>query len=155
MDRKTRSRLIAAARQISTYHKPRNDAKNARKVAPATFQCEQCQDYIYEGKQTLEYIVTLPAYLVVKKLIKMGERVRESKIAMDHKKPVMPIEGFASGLDPDWNIYFDNMFGKMSDYQCLCKECHTVKSVAENELRRQRRKKATNGTRKKKARKVS
>lgn len=159
MDKKTKNRLVVAARQISVYWKPRLDAKNARKVAPATFQCEHCQHYIYEGKHSIEYIVTVPQYIAVKGLIRRGKTVRESKIAMDHINPVVPVDGFTSGLEFDWNEYYKNVFCDASGYQALCKECHTIKSSAENQLRREskrkREKKATHGTVRKKARKTT
>lgn len=55
----------------------------------------------------------------------------ESNINLDHLNPVVnPLTGFV-----DWNTYIKRLFVEKEEYQVLCKECHNVKSKAENEIR--------------------
>ena len=56
---------------------------------------------------------------------------------MDHREPVVDIEtGFV-----DWNTYIARLFVEVDGYQCLCKGCHDMKTLIENEVRKEYRKK--------------
>lgn len=49
---------------------------------------------------------------------------------MDHTQPVIEISGFK-----DWNTYMPRLFCTPDEYQHLCIECHTKKTVGENKQR--------------------
>lgn len=61
-----------------------------------------------------------------------GEIFKKKEINLDHVEPVMPIEG-----TEDLNILVDRMYAFEEGWQCLCKECHSVKTDKENEQRRE------------------
>lgn len=53
------------------------------------------------------------------------------EVQADHKKPVVdPKTGFV-----DWNTYIERLFCKKSNFQILCRGCHTKKSKQEKEKR--------------------
>lgn len=61
----------------------------------------------------------------------------EEETQMDHIKPVIsPSEGFTS-----WDISLPTLFSQPNNYQCLCLECHTLKSLNENKIRYKTKKK--------------
>lgn len=71
--------------------------------------------------------------LTAKQCFKCRNRTR--KLYADHIEPVVnPAKGFE-----DWNTYIKRMFE--GPLQPLCSACHKVKSLEENKLRRERRKK--------------
>lgn len=54
------------------------------------------------------------------------------EVQIDHKEPVIEVGvGFV-----DWNTYIERLFSPLSNYQTLCKACHTKKSNKENKKRR-------------------
>lgn len=128
MDKKTKNKIIAAMRKLTFSYKPRSEAKNKQKVGPATFQCESCGIYIYEGTKSLEKLdpelVNNPNGLVCQ------------KSHMDHKVPVLdPIIGWVS-----WDSYLERLFCEASNFQCLCKSCHDSKTYLEDQLRNKKKK---------------
>jgi len=55
----------------------------------------------------------------------------ESNINLDHVSPCIdPLTSFV-----DFNTYIKRLFVERDGYQVLCKECHNIKSKAENEIR--------------------
>lgn len=54
----------------------------------------------------------------------------QHETAMDHIKSVIGPEGFK-----DWNTYIEALFCDPSNFQCLCRRCHLVKSKGENNIR--------------------
>jgi hypothetical protein len=73
-----------------------------------------------------------------------GEFVAKD-VAVDHIKPVVPVEGFNCGtylpFGYDWNIVVANLCCEPEGLQVLCKPCHLSKSNAEKELRKSFRQK--------------
>ena len=59
-----------------------------------------------------------------------GEFVAKEVVA-DHIVPVVLTTGFDS-----WDGVIDRLFCEVEGFQCLCKECHGVKTKAENAERR-------------------
>lgn len=135
MDKKTRGKIINAVRRLSFAHGPRNEAKNVRKVAPATFQCEGCNVCVYTGKKTLDKAQGLS------ELIEQGETVIQGKICLDHILPVIDVKGFKN-KEWDWNEYLERMFCDANGFQVLCEDCNYLKTQVENEERRKNRKKS-------------
>jgi hypothetical protein len=124
---KIKGRIIDALRKVSWRYEARNNVRNASKVAPATFRCNDCGDAIYTGKKDLE-----------KAGLEEFDNVRKSKINIDHIEPIVPIEGFGI-MDWDWNVYIERMFCSEEGFQTLCKECHDIKTDLENKLRKEYR----------------
>lgn len=54
----------------------------------------------------------------------------QSEVQMDHRRPVIDINGF-----DDWNDYIDSLFCSYQNYDCLCKNCHQIKTNKENQQR--------------------
>lgn len=133
MDKATKGKIINAVRRLSFAHKPRNEAKNARKVAPATFRCEGCETVVYTGKKSIDKAG-------LEEFIEAGDTVIQGKICLDHIDPIIPVQGFPN-KEWDWNIYLENMFCDKSGFQVLCEDCNYLKTQAENEERRKHRKK--------------
>lgn len=149
MDDKVVKFVLREIRRSSRKFPPRNLAKTAQRVGPATFECEACKLWIYEGKRTLAETKLLPEYAKMWKSKKASQTIVAGKIHMDHKNPVIPPKGFKSGLQYDWNEIIANMFVEKSGWSVLCKPCHQLKTNAENVTRRATK----NANRKKKTKK--
>lgn len=124
MDAKTKARLISAARRISRFHAPRNEAKKKLKVDKALYRCEECKDLIYEGKSTRTFYAYVEKYA--------PETVRMIRYDMDHKNTVVALDS----ISHDWNIYFDRLFCDEENFRGLCSEpCHSKKTSSERKTR--------------------
>jgi len=130
MDKKTHGKIIAALRKLTFAYPPRNVVKKKQKVAPATYQCEQCSQIVYEGRKELVDTGLLEDY---------PEAIK-GKVHVDHIVPTIPLKGFKNTVW-DWNEYIENMFCGEEGLQLLCKPCHDEKTKKENELRRKYKKK--------------
>lgn len=66
-----------------------------------------------------------------------NELFAKEETQMDHTDPVVdPAVGFT-----DWNTYINRLFCNSDGYTCMCKECHLVKTLDENDQRREVKKK--------------
>lgn len=61
----------------------------------------------------------------------------EGKIVIDHIKPVIRIDG----QDSSWDEIINNMFCEEDNLQAICKICHDSKTMAENEERKENKRK--------------
>lgn len=57
------------------------------------------------------------------------------EVQVDHKRPVVPPEGFKT-----WDDYIDKLFCEESNLQVLCIPCHKKKTKAETVKRTEKRK---------------
>lgn len=70
-----------------------------------------------------------------------GKKCTGNEIQLDHIEPVVPLNGYSTGLEFDAHEYIYRMFPDSPDaWQKLCKSCHNKKTQKENELRRQNKK---------------
>ena len=134
MDAKFKNKIVSALRRLSRQWPPASEAKKLRKVGPATFECELCKAYAYEGSKSLTQLQKTPEFIpIFNKCISKGIEFKLSKTAIDHKLPVVPVTGFKGGWN--WHEFVTNLYCDRSNYQILCKECHTKKSSYERKLR--------------------
>ena len=134
MDKKWKNKIISKLRNLSFAYPPRNKVKKRQQVGPATFECEHCGVWIYEGSRDLE--------IQREKLDKDPPvDLIDDVPKMDHKEPVVPLEGFERGLW-DWHIYMERMFCEAEGFQLLCSSCHKIKTDLEDEMRKNYRKKS-------------
>lgn len=107
--------------------KSRSVAKNKAKVGPATYQCEDCGIYVYEGKKSLEKameVIDVPENIT---LIKGGTK-------LDHIKPIVdPSVGFST-----WDSFVLGSFCFVNNFQVLCEDCHNSKTAIEKGVSKQR-----------------
>lgn len=61
--------------------------------------------------------------------------------AIDHIKPVVPVEGFDS-----WDGFIGRLFCEEDGFQILCKGCHLAKSQHESSLRKLNKLKSNQGS---------
>ena len=97
------------------YWKPREDAKKAAKISPATYECQICNKWVYEGKSDKSY----------EKLIEDNpdKEIVKQKGHMDHIDPVNP-----RNPDKPWqetSIY--RVFCPRDNWQYTCKKCNKKK----------------------------
>lgn len=124
-----KGKIISALRKLTFSHKERTEAKNRNKVDKATYECELCSAYCYDGKSKDSY----------QKLVdKYPDKVVKWKYTLDHREPVVPI---VKGWQWDWNEYIERMFCSRDNYQGLCSDCNDEKTKEENELRKALKKK--------------
>jgi len=116
MDKKLRAFAISLLRRGTFLWKPRSDAKKKSRVEVGEFST---------GKTKYKIRCAI-----------CGELFLDKDIAMDHFEPVIPVDGFKSGLEYDLNEIVERMFCDEKGWNCLCKECHDEKSKKENETRR-------------------
>lgn len=140
MDKRWKGKIINSLRRLSYSYPPRSAAKNKQKVAPATFECEHCGIWVYEGSKNLEKLD-----------LEAPKGLTKGKVNHDHIEPVIPLDNFKKG-DWDWHEYIERMFCDDTGYQILCKPCHDIKTKKEDQIRVKNRQKSL--TKKKKAVKV-
>jgi len=82
--------------------------------------------------------------------VECNTRVAEKEAKLDHIEPVVDPRGFLESNDLfcgyNWNEIMPRMFCEVDNYQILCKECHDIKSKAENEERKRLKGAAENDT---------
>lgn len=120
MDAKLKSFVISALRQSTFKWKPRQVAYNAAKV------------------QTGEFKTGRPKYSW--KCASCGGLFKSKEICVDHIEPVVPLNGYESGLEFDLNEYVMRMFCAAECFQVLCGPCHDEKTKEENKLRKSSKK---------------
>ena len=102
-------------RAASLANPARNEIKKKAKVAPATFECNGCGVYIYEGSSE-KNLKQLGKDFPSKKFV-------QEKVQVDHINPV------AEGKDEfTWDDYIGTLFCDVDNLQCLCSSCHDKKS---------------------------
>jgi 5-methylcytosine-specific restriction endonuclease McrA len=102
------------------------------KKGPATYECESCSIWIYEGTKDLSKQLEILDYKSSKGLVK-------GKTNMDHKEPVIAIEGFSEG-DWNWHEFITRLFCEEEGFQLLCNKCHDAKTKEEDKERLKYRK---------------
>lgn len=140
MDKKWKGRIINALRRLSYSYPPRSKAKAKQKVAPATFECEHCGIWVYEGSKDLEKLD-----------LEAPNGIIKGKVNHDHIEPVIAVSGFRN-TDWDWHEYIERLFCEQEGFQILCSDCHSKKTKEEDKKRVNNRKKTL--TKKKKPAKV-
>ena len=99
--------LIPKIRSASYRWAERSKAiKNAR-VERGRYKCEMCNN----------------------------RELKNGEYAVDHKEPVVDLNGW----DGNWDTYINRMFVKAEGFQILCHDCHTIKTDLEVQLRKIRR----------------
>lgn len=132
MEAKWKGKIISAMRKLSFSYPPRNAVRKRQQVGPATFECEQCGIWVYEGTRELsQHLEKLPK--------SPPKGLIEGKINLDHIEPVIPLESFSRG-SWDWDEYINRMFCEESGYSAVCKACHDKKTKKEDEIRKKYRK---------------
>jgi hypothetical protein len=131
VDKKFKGKIINALRKLSFTYPPRNKVRKRQQIGPATFECEHCGIWIYEGSRDiasqLEILDLEPPVDLIK-----------GKPNMDHLESVVPISGFKKGRW-DWDEFINRMFCKESGFQLLCSSCHDIKTNLEDEMRKEHR----------------
>lgn len=124
MDKKQRNFITKALRRLSMMCENHQIAERAARIAPATWLCNYCGDWLYSGSKSLEK---------AKESAKPPKNVvfRASKHKMDHIDPVECVEGWDG-----WDNLMIRLFFTLENWQCLCPEHHQMKTNLENEYRR-------------------
>lgn len=133
MDKKFKGKIINALRRLSFTYPPRNKVRKRQQVGPATFECEHCNIWIYEGSRDIDTQLEKLDSKPPKDLIK-------GKPNLDHKTSVIPLEGFTRG-SWDWDEFINRLFCEEEEFQLLCSDCHDIKTKLEDEIRKEYRQK--------------
>ena len=120
-----RSKIISTLRQMTRYYPPIKKAREKSKIGPETHKCPLCQMIIYTGARSIEAI-----------RLKYPDAV-EGKIVIDHISPIVRIDGQESS----WDEIINNMFCDEDNLQAICKTCHDSKTMAENQERKENKRK--------------
>ena len=62
-----------------------------------------------------------------------GEIVSRKEIDIDHIEPIIPLK---TGFQDDWGALILALFCEADGLQGICKPCHTIKTMQEDEMRR-------------------
>lgn len=123
MDSKFKNRIISALRKLSYIWKPVQDVKKRAKKAPATYECESCHYWCYEGSSEKNFDKLTEEF--------PSQKFKMEKANVDHKNPVRSVEeGFV-----DWNTFIERMFCDEDNLKLLCKTCHKEKTKLETKER--------------------
>ena len=70
-----------------------------------------------------------------------GNLFPQCEMAIDHLRPVVPVDGFTGEkfVDYNWNELIQRLYCEADGLQALCKGCHKLKSADERALRKARR----------------
>lgn len=120
MNTKLKSFIISVLRKSTFSWKSRSIAYNAAKV------------------QVGEYSTGRPKYQI--KCATCGELFLAKDIQMDHVDPVVPLDGYISGMDFDLNEYAVRLFCPPEGWAAICRPCHDVKTKEENKTRKANKK---------------
>lgn len=103
-----RSWMIGALRRVSYRYPARYSTLTNARVERGKYMCELC------------------------KTVKPRKEVQ-----IDHIDPVVPITGFPMNPDgtENWTVYIKRMFPGPQGFQCVCIECHSAKTLKENQGR--------------------
>lgn len=94
---------------------PINQVKKEAWVSRGKYRCNECQQ-------------TVPLTIMVK-----GKK--HNNVYVDHIQPVVnPTTGFVS-----WDKFIENLFCEKENLQCLCKDCHDIKSQQERQIANERK----------------
>lgn len=61
-----------------------------------------------------------------------------SNFEVDHIEPFVPLD--TAFVDMEWDDVFDRLWCDPSNLQCVCADCHRIKSAAETKERKQNKK---------------
>jgi hypothetical protein len=129
MENKEKYIIMANLRKVFLRSKVRKEAKQKYKVGPSTHICCNCGVYVYSGSKTLE------KHLINFELPDNTEMIK-GKTDIDHKVEI--------GTFIDWNTFIDKLFCNIDNLQCLCQDCHKIKSKKSTKVRAANRKKKIN-----------
>jgi 5-methylcytosine-specific restriction endonuclease McrA len=116
MKQKLKTFIISVLRKSTFKWKPRQKAYDAAKVQVGTYSTGR------------------PKY---KRKCAVCENLFLSKdIQMDHIDPVVPLDGYKSGMKFDLNEYAERMFPEEEGWSCICRGCHDKKTAEEDKLRK-------------------
>lgn len=117
MDIKKRQFAVQALRRASLRWRPRNEARilarTERKINDAT------------GRLAWH-----------SKCKTCGLEKPDGQMELDHLVPVIGKEGFTN-----FDNYIDRLYCEVNNFQILCTNCHDIKSLAEGQIRKKKRKK--------------
>lgn len=120
MDQKLKNFLIQGLRRLSYKWLPRTKAKMKSRVLAKDHP--EIQDI---GRTIYLYICE-----------KCQKLFREKEVVLDHREPVVPLNGYKNGSDFDLNEYAERMFCEEDNFSVLCEICHNEKTKEENALRK-------------------
>lgn len=126
MNYKFKKRITSALRKLSFSWPPRGDVLRRAKIAPATYECELCNAYVYDGSSDKSFKKVSES---LSKPVSMG------KVYVDHIEPIVPLQGFSRG-DWDWDDYIKRMFCDIEGLQAICKPCHDEKTNNEKKIKK-------------------
>lgn len=113
------AKIKNALRRIYMHDKQRKKALDRAKVDKATYSCESCGKFLYDGSSDKNFNALREKY--------SDKEVVKEKPDVDHKTPVIePKRGFC-----DWNTYIESLWCSAEDLQILCKFCHLEKTSKE------------------------
>jgi hypothetical protein len=121
MTPKLKTFVISALRQATFKWKPRQIAYNAAK------------------EQTGEFKTGRPKYSW--RCARCEGLFKSKEIVVDHIDPVVPLDGYKSGMEFDLNEYVVRMFCAASGFSVLCGPCHDEKTKKENKIREDNKRK--------------
>ena len=107
--------IKSALRKASTRWKPRGDCIRDARVARGMYKCDGCGKIVTASLPPPE-----------------GKKRRIKNILADHIDPVVPVTGFVS-----WDNVIERLFCERDGFQALCSACHKIKSLEENQLRKE------------------
>lgn len=123
-DKKLKTWLVPRLRRVSYSYPPRNKAKAKQRVAPATFECQHCGIWIYEGS-SVENMGEIASQNPDREVIQGGTK-------LDHLEPVVdPFDGYQ-----DIGTYVKRMFCGEEGFQVICEICHLFKTAWEDYIRK-------------------
>ena len=116
MESKLRKFVVEVLRRASFKWKPKSAAKQAAREQVGAHST---------GRAKYEY-----------RCRHCGDLFKSKDVQVDHIDPVVPLDGFESGLEFDLNEYVLRLYCEKDGFQVLCKPCHSKKSKKENVIRR-------------------
>lgn len=117
-----KNKIIMKLRQMTWEWQPIVNAEKRTKVDKATNECELCGTYVYTGSSKKSHEALIEKY--------PDRNVIMGTLYKDHINPVVPIGKTQQEMTYDEIV--DSLFCEEDNIQCICKQCHDIKSKSEN-----------------------
>ena len=125
---KEKAMIQSKLRQVFGWSSQYKNTKSRAFLGNNVYKCEGCEELIFK----------IHSRASESEYAQVAHYARPSKLAVDHKNPVVPLTGYIDDIDWSKN-YIVRLFCGEDGLQYLCSDCHYFKTQIENDIRRENR----------------
>jgi hypothetical protein len=110
---------------------PKKRERKKKKQTLHSFLIPKLRKYSYWWKERMEALKDAKVDEGLYKCAICENGFPRASVHLDHKEPVVKIEGFTT-----WDDFINRLYCNKEGFQVLCIDCHKVKTDTENEERK-------------------